>query len=170
MPLNFSVNSGRPQIKDTGTQWSTGSFTTKGDHFPGPTVPLNTLNLCKGLDLLKVLNTERPERWVVSISVSKKTSNPVSKSECWQLWRQGPSHHASPAIGESRAPAGLSATLQWPLGWAAMQAGTSGSPIGVTAKNSLILTSLLVLHLLKLLTGHQPTCIQLSAFPAQYFA
>lgn len=53
---------------------------------------------------------------------------------------------------------------------AAAQAGTSGSPIGVAAKNSLILTSLSVVHLLRLLTGHQPTCIQLPPSSAQYFA
>lgn len=114
---NFSINSGRPQIKNAGTQRSTDSFTTKGNNFPGQTVPLNTLNLSKCLDLLKALNTERPERWVVSISVSKKTCNHVSKSEHWSCADRAFSHHSSPAIGESRAPAGLSATLQWPLAW-----------------------------------------------------
>lgn len=61
-PLSFSVNSDRPQTRVTGTQRSTASFATKEDHFTGPVVPLSTLNLYKDLDLLKALNTERPDR------------------------------------------------------------------------------------------------------------
>lgn len=93
----------------------------------------------------------------------------MSKSECWQPWRQGP---LSPWKAEHQQGA-LPPCSDHRDGTTA-QTGISGSPINIAAKISLVLTLLPILLLMRLLAGatqmSSPPACQLPASPSQYRA